>query len=114
MWRIQLLGGLRLEHGRTIIEKFRRQKTASLLAFMASHTGREFGREELIELFWPDDDLDAGRNNLRVALSELRRQLEPPPTPPGSVLATTRSHVRLRPEAFTTDVIAFEQALKRG
>jgi predicted ATPase len=115
-WQVRLLGTLSAERDGETITHFRSQKTAALFAFLCVHApqGRSHGREEIVELFWPEQDLEAGRNSLRVALSFLRRALEPPPASPGSVLVTNRTHVRLRAEAIRTDVAAFEEALARG
>jgi predicted ATPase/DNA-binding SARP family transcriptional activator len=66
----------------------------------------------LIDLLWAEDDLDAARLKLRLALTSLRRQLEPPGVPTGSVLAADRFAVRLAPSAVTTDVAEFETALQ--
>lgn len=114
MWRLRLLGGFTLERPGETITRLRTQKTVSLLAWLALHPNREHGREELIERFWPESDLEQGRASLRVALNALRKALEPPPTAPDTVLIATRTHVKIRPEALTTDVAAFEAALRRN
>lgn len=111
-WQVRFLGELSAEQGGRRITRFRSQKTATLFAYLCLHAHRDHGREELIDLFWPDEELDAGRNNLRVALWALRKALEPAPTPAGSVLLTTRTHARIRPTAVRTDVAAFEAAVK--
>ena len=113
VWRLFLLGGFRLERTGETITKLRTQKTVTLLAWLALHPHREHGREELIERFWPESELEQGRASLRVALNALRKVLEPPPTPSDTVLITTRTHIKIRPEALTTDVATFEAALKR-
>jgi predicted ATPase len=113
-WYARFFGQIRAERDDETITRFRSQKTALLFAFLACNPHRDHGREELIARFWPYDDLDAGRNNLRVALSSLRKVLEPPPTPADSVLLATRTHVRLRPDTVRTDVGEFEAALKAG
>ena len=56
--------------------------------------------------------MEAGQASLRTALSSLRRQLEPPGVPPGSVLVADRSQVRLNPAAAVTDTGEFEAALR--
>src|SRR6266511_4152171 len=94
-WRIEMLGGLRAICGETVITRFRTQRTASLLAYLAYHTHRNHPREVLVEKFWPDCEIDSGRHNLRLALSSLRHQLEPPDCPPGAVIVTDRSYARL-------------------
>ena len=87
-WRLTLLGSLRAvsNDGTVAITRFRSQKTASLLAYLASHPDRNHPREAIVDQFWPDDDPEAGRNSLRVALAALRRELEPEPLAAGSVL----------------------------
>jgi DNA-binding SARP family transcriptional activator len=115
-WRIELFGALTARQddprGRRVVTRFRSHRTGVLFAFLALHPKRAHGREELIELLWPDYDLDAGRTSLRTALSSLRRQFEPPGTPAGSVLIADRTHARLNPAAITTDVAEFEAALR--
>lgn len=111
-WRIELLGGLRAQRGPYIITRFATSRVAALLARLCLLPSQSHPREELIDLLWPDADLDAGRNNLRVALASLRRQLEPPDVPPYSVLIADRSCVRLNPAACRSDVTDFEAALK--
>ncbi len=126
-WRIGMFGGLRLEEGgagenaagdlstASAVTRFRTQKTASLLAYLAFYLQRDHPREELADRFWPDDDIESARGSLRVSLASLRRQLEPPPLPPGSVLAGAgRASVRLRPDAVVVDVAEFEGALARA
>ena len=77
-WRIELLGQLRASSGDLVITQFGSRKVAALLARLALFPKRVHGREELIDLLWPDADLDTGRNRLRQALFALRRLLEPP------------------------------------
>ena len=110
-WRIELLGGLRVLSGERVMTRFRTHKTASLLAYLALFPERPHAREELCDLLWPEADLDAGRMNLRVALSSLRRQMEPPGTPHGGVLTADRSKIHLNPDVCTTDIAEFEAAL---
>ena len=112
LWRIELFGGLRVGSGERVMTRFRTHKTASLLAYLALFPERPHSREELCDLLWPEADLDAGRMNLRVALSSLRRQMEPPGTPHGSVLVADRSNIHLNPAVCTTDIAEFEAALE--
>ncbi len=110
-WQIQLLGGLQARSGEQVIKRFRTQKFGLLLAYLAYYGQRAHPREELITLLWPDADPQAGRLNLRVALSSLRKQLEPPGVPDGSVLVTDGDTVSLHPNAFQTDVQTFDTAV---
>jgi predicted ATPase len=112
LWHIHMLGALRAEHGELRITRFATSRTAALLACLALFPRREHSREELVKMLWPDSEWEAGRLNLRVALASLRRQLEPPDVPAGSVLKADRETIRLEAAACRTDVADFEAALK--
>jgi len=110
--RVELLGGLRVQQGERTISRFRTQKTAALLAYLAYHLGRDHPREVLAELLWPWATPTAGRESLSTALASLRRQIEPPGLPKGAVLKSDRFSVQLNPDAATTDVAEFQGALQ--
>jgi adenylate cyclase len=116
--KIELLGRLRVEQEGRISDRFRTRKAAVLLAYLAFYRDRTHSRDALIELLWPEERLEVGRERLRTALSSLRRQLEPAPssatsgrTPADTLLCATRDSVRLS-SAITTDVAEFEAALR--
>jgi DNA-binding SARP family transcriptional activator len=111
-WHITLLGTLRAEGDGRVVSRFYTQKMGALLAYLAYHRHRSHPRDALIDLLWPEADPRAGRNSLSVALSSLRHQLEPPGVPAGTVILADRTSVRLNPEAVTTDVAEFHDALQ--
>jgi predicted ATPase/DNA-binding SARP family transcriptional activator len=113
-WRVRLLGWLRLTRGGQTLSRFPTRQAASLLAALAYHTGRPQPREALMEMLWPGSDPDAARNRFRVTLSSLRKVLEPPGIPAGSVLNANRDTVRLEPPMVRTDVEEFESLLARA
>src|SRR5438105_9728764 len=117
MWSIQLLGGLAAAGPQQVVTRFRTQKAAALLAYLAFHAAPGAAarpRDALLELLWPEADLDAGRHNLSNALSVLRRVLEPPGVLPGTVILADQSSVRLNAAAVRTDVAAFEEAVTQA
>jgi len=114
VWQIQLLGGLRAARGTAVIAQFPSRPIAMLLAVLALQPQRRHSREELIELLWPGVELDVGRNRLRQVLATLRRLLEPPDVPPGSVLVADRQTVGLNAGAVNCDACEFEQLLRKG
>src|SRR5579871_7005871 len=117
MWTIQLLGGLSAHSPQRQITRFRTQKAASLLAFLAFRAAPGIPsqpRELLLDLLWPDAEPEVGRHNLSNALSFLRHLLEPPGVPPGTVILADRASVRLNPAAVTVDVLDFESDLARA
>jgi predicted ATPase/DNA-binding winged helix-turn-helix (wHTH) protein len=112
---ITLFAELTLCRENSLVRRFRSQKAAALLAFLAFYRGRAFSREFLCEMLWPEQDPEVTRNRLRVTLASLRRQLETPGVPFGTVLETIgNSEIRLRAEAITTDVACFEAAVKEN
>ncbi len=109
MWRITLLGRVEARRGDTVVSRFESSRVAALLARLVLAPRRQHPREELAELLWPGVDRRTGLERLRHVLSSLRAQLEPPGTPVGSVLVTTRQSVALNPDAVTSDVAEFER-----
>lgn len=113
-YRVELLGGLRIQTGQQGITRLESRKAGALLACLALHPGRAFPRDTLAEWLWPDEDPEATRGRLRQALTALRRVLEPDGTPPGTFLIADRSLVRLASGVLTTDVAEFEGSLREA
>jgi predicted ATPase/DNA-binding SARP family transcriptional activator len=113
MWTLQLLGGLSAYSQDRKLTRFRTQKAASLLAYLACRPVPH-PRETLIAMLWPDAEPDAGRHNLNNALSFLRHRLEPPGVPPGTVVLADRFTVQLNPETATSDVVSFESFVRQA
>jgi DNA-binding SARP family transcriptional activator len=124
VWRIELLGGLRAVKGARVVAHFRTRKTGLLLAYLAYHRDRIHARNALLELFWPDDRLDAARSSLSTALSSLRQILGFhifPSVAPGAnsslahdapAILSDHGSVWLNADRITTDVAEFQAALK--
>lgn len=112
-WRIEMLGGLRAHGDGRTITRFRTEKTASLFAFLAFHSGHEYSRDFLADLLWPDSEGDAGRHNLRNALSSLRQQFSDC-LGQSHILIADRKRVSLDPSAFILDVADFEALVSKA
>jgi DNA-binding SARP family transcriptional activator len=110
-WRIRAFGALQAECGDQVVTRFESRKVGALLTYLAWHGDRLHPREVLVELLWPEEPLDVGRQRFRQALSSLRAVLEPPGVPPNSVLVADRLQAGLAPGAVTTDLAEFEAAL---
>src|SRR5207253_2992050 len=50
-WRIEMFGRLRALNADRVVDRFRTEKTGSLLAYLAYFGDRSHSREELIEMF---------------------------------------------------------------
>lgn len=73
---IRLLGGLEFCYGGRPITGFVSNKVPALLAYLVT-SGRPHRREHLAGLLWGELPDDAAANNLRQALTNLRKQFEP-------------------------------------
>ena len=116
LWRVCLFDGPILKYPQGgIVHHFRSQRIGALLAYLSLQLDRPCPREELAEALWPEEAPEVTANRLRVALASLRKQLEPPGVPFGSVLDISQARrIRLRADAVWCDVKALEQALKTG
>jgi DNA-binding SARP family transcriptional activator/tetratricopeptide (TPR) repeat protein len=102
---IRVFGGLRIVLNGAPLTAFISAKAPALLAYLAV-TGRAQRRDDLAALLWGEmPDVDA-RNNLRQAVANLRRMLEP-------YLIITRETLELNPATpCFLDAAAFEQGLR--
>lgn len=106
---VNLFGGLDVLMGDKRLDPtfFRRQKVKTLLALLVLHGGREFSRDKLVSLLWPESELEAARKNFYGIWSMLRRALS---TAPGTCpyLIRQQQAVRLDPSLFVSDVAQLE------
>jgi predicted ATPase/DNA-binding winged helix-turn-helix (wHTH) protein len=116
LWRICFFGGLYLEDAQgNQTRRFRSQKAATLLAYLAYHVGQPLTREVLCDLLWKEEQLPIARQRLRVLLTSIRHQLEPGGIVQGTVLESIGNEaVRLRSDVVLTDLIEAQHALKQG
>src|SRR5579864_5847697 len=104
---LRLLGGMELTRGRHALAASLRAKARGLLAYLAV-TGRAHSRETLSGLLWCELSGSNARNNLRVALASLNRELD-------GCLDVDRIFIGLRAAAKVwQDVEEFLGNLNRG
>ncbi|MCW3095208.1 MAG: putative ATPase [Chthonomonadaceae bacterium] len=111
--RVELLGGIRVRIGEDREVMLRSRKALHLLAYLALHPGQAVSRERLLDLFWPELDESAGRDNLSTTLGLLRRALAPCEREGVSPLQADRPTVSLLKDVLTTDVEEFETTLRQ-
>jgi len=115
MFRLSLFGGFQLqdEHGNPL--EIRNRKAQLLLAYLVLHAGQDHSREKLIDLFWPDFELDKADNNLRQTIHTVRKAIEPEGTPRGTYLTARQGVVRFSADSpHWLDARAFEDKLKES
>ncbi len=114
IWRVRLLDGPVLEDlPGSRVHRFRSRRVGALLAYLALHAGKPCSREEIYEAIWPDEDTTLVANRFRVALASLRKQMELPGMPYGSVLDTSEPGL-VRMRAVWCDTDSIDQAVRAG
>jgi len=87
-------------------------KAIAVFRYLLSRHDRAAHKEELIDLFWPAAQAREGANSLYVAMSTLRRHLDPRP---GSYLLFEDSRYAINPHApVEDDSSAFQQLSDAG
>jgi len=112
---VRLLGGFELRiAGREPDWARLRPRARTTLRLLALHAGRPVHRETLVEALWPDLPPAAGMHSLQVAVSSLRRFLDPDAARGGCrLLARAGDTYRLTlPPGSHSDLAEFEAALR--
>ena len=106
-FQLSLLGGFELKgpHGSVDLTS---KKLAALLAFLACSAPQAHSREKLMTLLWGSHFDTQARQNLRQALTRLRRLLGE------EVLISAGETVSLQPGVIMSDVARFEALLSNG
>ncbi len=114
MVTIRFFGHARFEIG-TAISSFRVPPRAiAVLAYLIVHRDAPVDRRFLAEMFWPDDDANDARANLRRHLHVLAHTLPQAPDDAPYLIATMKT-IRWNPDApAIVDTIAFTEAARAG
>ena len=107
---LKLFAGFQLlnQQGETLSGISRKAK--ALLAWLALNPDKEYPREKLAGILWPDSNEMQARHSLRQALSSLRKILPSD----AKLLQTTKDWILLDGNQIKLDVQHFNQALKRA
>src|SRR5579864_4706629 len=93
------------------------QRVRSLLTCLISSPGRKLGREQAIELLWPDLDFETASHRLDKAVHSLRQVVEPGRSRPArsDLLLTEHSTLQLADQArLWIDADAFDALLAQA
>ncbi|MCL2826697.1 MAG: hypothetical protein FWD72_04760, partial [Eggerthellaceae bacterium] len=111
---IRLFGGLEVRIGEKLIDPrlFSRRKVKVLLALLVLNQGKEFSRERLCKILWPDSEPAASRRNLYTVWSQLRKALV---GTAGSCPYLIHTQFSYKLDAYTasSDVAEFEALCRR-
>jgi DNA-binding SARP family transcriptional activator len=98
--RIMNLGLFRIVRAETVLPNCTSYKAVALFRYLLSRRHHSAHKEELLELFWPHANTRAAKHSLQVAVSTLRRYLDPPT---GSYLLFEAPHYSINPDAPIED-----------
>jgi DNA-binding SARP family transcriptional activator len=111
--RITLLGGFRLWVRSQLIpvEAWKRRKVQALVKLLALTARHCLHREQLMELLWPEAEMESARNNLRQTLHMARQLLKSEGNTNPKILVDHNGWLCLTPEGQAwVDAEAFEAA----
>jgi DNA-binding SARP family transcriptional activator len=113
------LGPFRVWRGAQEIapDDWRREKARQILQVLLTHRGRLLDRDQIVEMLWPGSDPETGQRNFNVALSTLRRILQPDrePRAPSAYVVRDGTLYGLRPTAdLWLDTVHFECLVEEG
>jgi DNA-binding SARP family transcriptional activator len=114
---VRCFGGFGIEVGGAAVELGSvRPRARQMLRLLALHAGRPVHREVLAEALWPGADVETASRSLHVAVSSLRRALEPHLSRSSpSIIARDGEAYRLAlPPRSRIDLLEFDSALSRA
>ncbi len=110
---IYCLGNFRLFHQHQQIKEINGIK-GQLFKYLLLNREKPISKEKLIDIFWPDADIEAARRNLHQAVYQLRQLLRKI-QPEKKVILFEDDHYRLNPElAIQLDVVSFMNHVENG
>jgi predicted ATPase/DNA-binding SARP family transcriptional activator len=121
--RLYVLGQFRLEHRngqqwQAVKDAvMQHQRVRSLLSCLISNPGRKLGREQVMDMLWPEADFETATHRLDRAVHSLRQLLEPGRSRPAtsSLLLTEHQTIQLADqEQLWTDADAFDSLVARA
>src|ERR687898_98557 len=110
---IRLLGGFETRVGTQSVPSrvWRQRRAAAIVKLLALEPGHRLHREQLLDVLWPELDLESAANNFRGALHHARLGLEGAGAPPGVFLVRNGDQLLLGPQdRLVVDVDAFTEA----
>ena len=72
---VYYLGSFRVFQNEQLVSSWNGLKSQSIFKYLASLKGKPIAKDVLMEMFWPDTDLDSSRRNLHQAIYSLRQTL---------------------------------------
>ena len=108
------LGSFRLFHNQHMVSPWSSRKGLAALEYLILHHPTPVPKEVLIDVFWPNAGVEAGRRNLHQAVYAVRQVFRKHGLDP-QALQFEQDHYFLDPKlGLWTDVVEFEQHVQAG
>lgn len=112
MLTARLLGRFWVVVDGRVVDTTSSRRTRAVLAYLIAHREAPVGRDVLMDVFWPGAGPEAARNNLHVALSNVRRVLRA--AQPQPLIERWYDTYRLADWDVWVDVERFEAQCREG
>lgn len=111
---VYFLGTFRVCLDGGFVEEWRNAKSKLVLKYVIAHKERAIAKDFLMELFWPNTDPECARNNLNVAIYNIRQVLKQQGRNTRTIIYKD-GHYGLNPEVTVwTDLDAFLDVVDRA
>jgi DNA-binding SARP family transcriptional activator len=116
---VRVLGGFGVERtdlGRSCVSGWQRRTAKTLTKLLATSPGHALHRDQILEILWPDVDVESALNSFGKALHAARRALEPEllPRASSSFLRLSDAIVALDRDRVVVDADEFERLAGRA
>ena len=111
---VYFFGSFRVRLDGAFIEEWRNTKSKLILKYLVAHKERAIAKDYLMELFWPNTEPECARNNLNVAIYNIRQALKQNGRKMRSIFYKD-GHYCLNPDvSIWTDLDAFVDIVDRA
>lgn len=111
---IYCLGTFQVYYNNQLIENWPSRKGALILKYLIMNRERQVHKEVLMDLFWPDSEEEAQRNNLNVAIYGLRQTLRNGNSSFSHILFQNDCYFLNQEQSIWTDYAAFSEHFKNA
>ncbi|MHB2019074.1 MAG: BTAD domain-containing putative transcriptional regulator [Candidatus Xenobia bacterium] len=113
--QIRTLGRVSISYGGHEIPDgaWKTRKSRSMFLYLACQDGRPVQDEKLMEMFWPEHDIDKARQNLYAAFTHVRKAFKGVLPEATNIVVCNKGAYRINPElSCQVDVLEFERLIK--
>jgi len=114
MYHVRLFGEFYIEDDAGQAVKLTTRKSQLLLAYLLLYIGQPQSREKLIDLFWPESDVNKGKASVRQAIYALRKTLDDKNAAESHIITDQQNVLVREDEKFNVDAVRFEQFIKEA